>query len=216
MIGIIGAMDIEVEGLIPLIDITKKEIVSGITFYIGKNAVLAKSGIGKVFAGICAQTMILKYNVEAIINVGVAGSLDKSLKIGDIVLASDVVQHDMDTSCLGDPVGLISGINKIYFETSKKLNDKLSDDAIIIGRIASGDKFLNSSAAKQQIVDNFRAIACEMEGAAIGQVCYINNIPFAVLRSISDSANEGSVMDYFEFSKHAAARHTEIIKRFLD
>jgi adenosylhomocysteine nucleosidase len=155
MIGIIGAMDIEIEGIIPLINISKKEVLSGVTFYIGRNVVLAKSGVGKVFAGICAQTMILKYNVEVIINVGVAGSLDSSLKIGDVVLASDVVQHDMDTSCLGDPIGLISGINKIYFETSKELNDKLSDDSTIIGRIASGDKFLNNSVARQQIVDNF-------------------------------------------------------------
>ena len=125
MIGIIGAMDIEVESIKSLLTDTKTEAISGVNFVLGKyenvDVVVAKCGVGKVFAALCAEAMILKYNPQMIINVGVAGCLDKNLKIGDIVIADSVVQHDMDTSPLGDPVGMLSDINIIKIPTSEKL-----------------------------------------------------------------------------------------------
>ena len=133
MIGIIGAMQIEVEAISSMLTDTKCETLSGIDFYIGKlcgkDVVVAKCGVGKVFAAICAQTMILHYNASVIINTGVAGSLDKRIGIKDLAVSTACVEHDMDTSPIGDPVGLISGINIIEIPTDKELCQKVLDAA---------------------------------------------------------------------------------------
>ena len=223
-IGIIGAMDIEVNGIVASMSDTTIEEISGIKYYsgtlFGKSVVVAKCGIGKVFAAICSQTMILKYKPCVIINTGVAGSLSKELNILDVTVASKVVQHDMDTSAIGDPKGLISGINVIYFETDSKVTDKLEESAILsgcntkVGIIASGDKFMSITAEKEAIKDEFKAIACEMEGASIGHVCFVNNTPFGVIRAISDS--EGAEMDYMTFAEKAAENSIKITKKFVE
>lgn len=224
-IGIIAAMDSEIAAIKDAMLDKTVETVSGIEFVKGilqgKNAVVAKCGIGKVFAAVCAQTMILKYAPELVLNTGVGGTLTDKLNIGDIAVAADVVQHDMDTSPLGDPVGLVSGINVVYFPADEVAVKLISDSARELGinsekgTVASGDQFIASREQKERIKSSFNAIACEMEGAAIGHVCYINKVPFAVIRAISDSADDSSHMDYGEFLKLAAERSFNVVMKFI-
>lgn len=225
MIGIIAAMDVEMKSLRSYMDNTETEVISGIRFVRGtlegKDVVTAVCGIGKVFAALCAQTMILHYQPQAIINTGVAGTLTDALTIGSIAVSSAVVQHDMDTSPLGDPVGLISGINKVELPADRLLTGQLSACAKVMGIktatgvIASGDQFVASAERKAFIVEHFKAIACEMEGAAVGQVCYVNKVPFCVLRAISDSADGSSHMDYPTFVQMAAEQSVALLRRFM-
>lgn len=224
LIGIIGAMDIEVDGIVASMKNTTIKEISGIKFVKGtlnnKDVVVAKCGIGKVFAAICAQTMILEYKPSVIINSGVAGSLSTDLKILDVAIAKKVVQHDMDTSAIGDPKGLISGINVIYIDTDEEIVNTLKNACnsvkcgTMLGTIASGDKFIAEKSDKEFIKNEFGAIACEMEGASIGQVCYVNGIPFGIIRAISDG--EGAQMDYASFAKLAAKQSIEIVKKFIE
>lgn len=225
MIGIIAAMDVEMKSLRSYMENTETEVISGIRFVRGtlegKDVVTAVCGIGKVFAALCAQTMILHYQPRCIINTGVAGTLTDALTIGSIAVSSAVVQHDMDTSPLGDPVGLISGINKVELPADRLLTGQLSACAKVMGIktatgvIASGDQFVASAERKAFIVEHFKAIACEMEGAAVGQVCYVNKIPFCVLRAISDSADGSSHMDYPTFVQMAAEQSVALMRRFM-
>lgn len=219
-IGIIGAMEPEVEALIAALDNAVSETVSGVTFHTGriagKTVAIARCGIGKVFAALCAQTMIIKYSPELIVNTGVGGGLAAGLSTGDIVVARDLCQHDMDTSAIGDPVGLVSGINVIYFESDKRAADILLGAAESLGlraysgRIASGDKFIASACDKARIISTFSADACEMEGCAVAQVAFVNRIPFAVVRAISDSADGEATMDYPTFLPIAARNSTNL------
>ena len=225
MIGIICAMKIEAEAIIASLSDTRTETVSGITFTVGKRhgreIVVAICGIGKVFAAICTEAMILKFSPTLIINSGVAGTLTDKLSIGDIAIAKSLVQHDMDTSALGDPVGLVSGINKIYFDadaTAVSAFEKACAAAganAVTGTIASGDQFMSDTAKKNVIRDTFDAVACEMEGAAVAHVAFVNGVPFAVLRAISDSASGDAQMEYPKFVAMAAERSHKIIDAFL-
>lgn len=225
-IGIIGAMDVEVEELIGSMENIKKEDVSSTVYYEGtlqgKNVVVAKCGVGKVHAAVCAQTMILKYKPDLIINTGVAGSLNSGLDIADLVISDNVVQHDMDTSGLGDPIGLISGMNLINIPCSKSLVEKIESSAktiegtnVFVGTIASGDQFICSQDKKDYIVKHFHALCAEMEGAAIGHVCYLNNTDFCIVRAISDKADGSAHMDFPTFAKIAAKKSTQLINTFL-
>lgn len=224
MIGIIGAMSVEMEKLISLTENKEEATVGSIRFtkgvLFGTEAVLATCGIGKVFAGICAQTMILTYHPELIINVGVGGTLTDRLSVTDIAIADSLVQHDMDTSPLGDPVGLISGINIVEIPCDDVLSALLQTAAESLnirtarGVIASGDQFIASAAQKERITGAFGAIACEMEGAAIGQVCYVNRVPVAVVRAISDSADGSANLSYGEFTKVAAENSARVLAAF--
>ena len=225
MIGIIAAMDVEMNSLRSFMENTETEVISGIRFVRGtlegKDVVTAVCGIGKVFAALCAQTMILHYQPQSIINTGVAGTLTDALTIGSVAVSSAVVQHDMDTSPLGDPVGLISGINKVELPADRLLCGQISACAKVMGIktatgvIASGDQFVASAERKAFIVEHFHAIACEMEGAAVGQVCTVNRVPFCVLRAISDSADGSSHMDYPAFVKMAAEQSVSLLRRFM-
>ncbi|MBR4874744.1 MAG: 5'-methylthioadenosine/adenosylhomocysteine nucleosidase [Clostridia bacterium] len=225
MIGIIGAMGVEIETLKQNTQNKETTIISGIEFtkgtILGKDVVLAVCGVGKVFAAICAQTMILKFAPDIIINTGVAGTLSEKLSIGDIAVSKDVVQHDMDTCALGDPPGLISGINMIKFPADEKavriLTECVKEEKInyLVGTIASGDKFLASQEEKKRITDTFDAIAGEMEGASIGHTCYVNKTPFLVLRAISDKADGSGAENYFEFLKQAAETAAEVMEKFI-
>ncbi len=227
MIGIIGAMDIEVENLKAQIENKETKIISGIEFVSGKifnkEIVVAKCGIGKVFAAICTEAMILNFKPGYIINTGVGGTLTEKLSIGDIAISQALCQHDMDTSPIGDPKGLLSGINIINIPADEKLIE-LAQEVIKerninfkTGIIASGDQFIANKFQKDFIVSEFSAIACEMEGASVAHVCYVNNVKFLVLRAISDSADNSSHMDYPTFLKMAAENSTkvtlELIKR---
>ena len=225
MIGIIAAMVPEIEKVKAAMTDKDTRTVSGIEFVsgklYGKDAVVAKCGIGKVFAALCTQTMILTYAPEYIINIGVGGTLTDRLSIGDIAISSDVVQHDMDTSPLGDPVGLVSGINIVHFPADERISAGLASAADklginrLIGTVASGDQFIASKERKEFIRTSFGAVSCEMEGAAVGHVCYVNSVPFAVLRAISDSADDSSHMDYGEFVLLAAERSFDVISEFI-
>lgn len=223
-IGIIGAMDVEMEMLLSKMKDPVCEILSGVRFYkgtlCGKDTVLAICGIGKCFAALCCEAMILRYAPEAIINIGVAGTLTEQLSIGDLAIGSSAVCHDMDTSPLGDPVGLISGINMVNIPLSEELAEQfckiIREQGIhgVKGVIASGDQFVCDQQKKQWIASSFDAIACEMEGQAIAQVCYVNGVPCAILRSISDGA-DGKAMDYFAFKQLAAEHSGKIILSYL-
>ncbi len=219
-IGIIGAMQPEVEAIIAALSDCESETVSGITFHTGviegKRVAVARCGIGKVFAALCAEIMILKYSPELIVNTGVGGALASGLTTGDIVIAHSLCQHDMDTSAIGDPKGLVSGINVIYFESDSRACEILLGAAkdlglnARLGRIASGDKFIASKEDKLRIVADFSADACEMEGCAVAQTAYVNGIPFAVVRAISDSADGEATMDYPTFLPLAARNSTNL------
>ena len=226
MIGIIGAMDVEVENLKAKIENKKIESFSGIEFVsgkmFGKDVVVAKCGIGKVFASICAEAMILKYEPDYIINTGVAGTLTCELSIGDVAISENLCQHDMDTSPIGDPKGLLSGINIINIPADEYLVN-LAETVIKEqninckkGIIASGDQFIASKEQKDFIVSEFNAIACEMEGASIGHVCYVNKVKFLVLRAISDSADNSSHMDYPTFLKMASENSTKVTMGLIE
>ena len=221
-IGIIGAMQIEIEGLKQAMTDITEETVSGVTFTCGKlegvDVVCAVCGVGKVFAAIAAEAMILRYNVRALLNTGVAGGLADGLVVGDVVLADAVVQHDMDTSPLGDPVGLLSGINVVRIATDKDMLSALRAATEAeglcyrVGTVATGDQFIASDAQKARIKALFDAAACEMEGGSIGHVAYVNGVPFAVLRAISDG---GDGMEFSEFVTLAAARSVAVTKEFV-
>ena len=225
-IVIIGAMEPEVEGLISEMSDKTVEIISGIAVNLGKigkkQVAVAKCGIGKVFAALCAEALIIKYSPSLIVNTGVGGALAKDLKTGDIVIAESLCQHDMDTSAIGDPVGLVSGINKIYFDADKRASQILLEAAKSLGltaregRIASGDKFIASADDRTRITKGFSADVCEMEGCAIAQVAFVNNIPFAVVRAISDSADGEATMDYPTFLPIAAANSQKMTMALIE
>lgn len=224
-IGIIGAMKIEVEKLCDMAENVKKEKIGGIEFcrgtLRGHDVVIAVCGVGKVFAAMCAQTMILHYAPDMIINTGVAGALANELRVGDVAVAENVVQHDMDTSPIGDPVGLISGINIVQIPADEKIFTALKKTALDLGMtclggtIASGDQFIADKEKKSYIKKTFSAIACEMEGAAIGQVCFVNGTPFGILRSISDNGDESAGMSYDKFIGVAVDNSVKILTEFL-
>ena len=226
MIGIIGAMQSEVELIVSSLENKECREISGIEFFSGRlsgrKAVVARCGIGKVFAAICAQTMILHYGVEMIINTGVGGAISDKLDIGDIAVSDFVVQHDMDTSALGDPVGLISGINVVKIAASDRIVKAVCDTAdalgikCAVGTVASGDQFVSSKEKKTFIEQSFGAIVCEMEGAAIGQVCYVNDTPFCVLRAVSDKADGSSGMDYMTFVGMAAEKNARLLMSVIE
>ena len=173
-----------------------------------------------MFAAICTEAMILTYHVDMIVNIGVAGTLCKELGVMDVAVADRVVQHDMNTSALGDPVGLLSGLNEIFLPADenmrKLLCECLLDKGIHykVGTIATGDLFLHKPEQKEKLNQRFEAIAGEMEGGSIGHVCYVNQVPFAVLRSISDG--EGGAMDYATFAEKAALRAIEVVIAFIN
>lgn len=217
MIGIIGAMDIEIEHINAVMEEKEEFTVSGALYtrgrLDGKDVVTAVCGIGKVFAAMCAQTMIVKFGADTVINTGVAGGLTDKTDILDTVVATALVQHDMDTTYFGDPRGLISGINVVEFPCDKALAEKITANVegnCVRGIVASGDCFVADNSKKKEISETFNAVACEMEGAAIAQVCYVNKIPFCVLRTISDGAN-GEEMSYEKFRVVAAEKAANII-----
>ena len=225
MIGIIGAMASEVDGLKEIMENKIIDIISGVEFCCGsiggKNIVVAQAGVGKVNAAVTAQTMILKYNTKAIINIGVAGGIEPTLNIGDIVIADRTVEHDMDTTAVGDAPGFITGIDRVYMDCDKEISElmyQVSEDMgihTIYGVVASGDIFVSEDSVRNKIANIFNGAAAEMEGGAIGHVCTMNNVPFAVLRAMSDCANNDSVVDFPAFAQKAAKTSIEIITEFL-
>ena len=225
-IGIIGAMEVEVNTLIEATDV--KEIRQiGDTFYYsgtmnGRNVVIAQCGMGKVHAGICAQMMITEFDAKYVINTGTAGALDAGLDIGDLVISTDAVQHDFDVTTLppGYERGEIPYTGKYSFEADSGLMQLAVRAAaecapevnMMQGRICSGDQFINSIAQKDEIIANFGGLCCEMEGGAIAQVCYLNDVPFVIIRAMADKADGTLPPDYSEFERQAALRSASIVQ----
>lgn len=227
MLGIIGAMEVEVKELREMMENPQAQTVAGMTFYQGtikgKEVVVVRSGIGKVNAGICSQILVDRYQVEGIINTGIAGSLRNEINIGDIVLATVAVQHDVDATGFGYPIGEIPQMGIKEFPADEKLralaeacSKKANPDIqVFCGRVASGDQFISSKEKKNWIQDNFDAYCTEMEGAAIAQAAYLNNIPYLVVRAISDKADDSANMDYSEFEAKAVENSVRLMAAMI-
>ncbi|MFA5562125.1 MAG: 5'-methylthioadenosine/adenosylhomocysteine nucleosidase [Eubacteriales bacterium] len=225
MTGIIGAMAVEVAEIIRRLEHPRTRTVARMDFTAGQLAgqavVVAVSGVGKVSAAMCAQVMISVYGVTRILNTGVAGGLSPRLRTGDVVLADALVQHDMDTTALGDPMGYLSGLGLVRLPVDPALLDALSAAArqlglpVQVGTIATGDSFVHTDRQRQHILTHFDALACEMEGGAVAQVCYSNSVPCAVVRVISDTADAGAASDYQQFVHQAAARSISLLTAYL-
>ncbi len=227
MIGIIGAMPEEVNGIKNFLSDAKSETISGIEFITGcaygKDIVVAQCGVGKVNAAICTEAMILKYSPECIVNTGIAGCLTAELDICDIAIADKTVQYDMDTTAFGDPLGFISGLNTVYLESNCKIVEKLTnaaktlkDTKLKTGTTATGDIFVYSAELRKKITDNFNAIANDMEGASIAHVCRANRTDFGIIRVMSDNADNSLHMDYDKFKLIACDKSVELIKKFIE
>ena len=227
ILGIIGAMSEELEILLKDMDIETIEEKARMKFHKGKlwghNVVAVVSGIGKVNAAVCTQILASEYNVSSVINVGVAGGIGKDIYPGDVVIAENLVQYDMDTTAFGDPMGQIPRMDTFDFkcddklvETAKAACAEASSFKTFSGRIVSGDMFVASVEKIQWLEKEFGASACEMEGASIAHVCYLNNIPFVIIRSISDNANNGAHMDFEKFTPIGVKNSTFILKSMLE
>jgi len=216
--GIIGAMDVEVASIKEKMNIKETRNIAGQDYCdgsIGDNeVVVVKCGVGKVRAGLAVQVLKSIFNVDAIINTGVAGSLNNDINIGDIVVSTDAVYHDVDATNFGYQLGEVPQMGKCFFEADAKLRDyakdaiknSASDINYFDGRIASGDQFICTKDKKEWIKDTFKADCCEMEGCAIAQASYVNGLPFVILRAISDKADE-SVSESYDVFEGKAAKH---------
>lgn len=222
-IGIIGAMDEEVSRLKENMQVEKIEKKAGMEFFAGvlgnKDVVVVRSGIGKVNAGICTQILVDDFQVDGVINTGIAGSLKNEINIGDIVLSKDSLQHDMDATGFGYEPGVIPRMEQSVFaadETlirlAQKVNEEVNPDiASFVGRVVSGDQFISDNGKKEFLVSKFQGYCTEMEGAAIAQVCYLNEIPFLIIRAISDKADHSATMDYSEFEAKAIEHTVRLV-----
>lgn len=226
-IGIIGAMDEELEVLLADMTNKKEEKKNNLTFYEGdvwgQHVVAVVSGVGKVNAASCAQILASEYKVDSLINIGVAGGVSKDIYPGDVVIGDTYVQHDVDTSVFGEAIGQISRMDTFDFKAdetllklAKEAADSVTDVKSYVGRIVSGDQFIADSEKVKWLDSEFNALAVEMEGAAIAQVAYLNSIPFVIIRSISDNANNGATMDYKEFIPIGVKHSTSILKAMFE
>ncbi|MEE0913108.1 MAG: 5'-methylthioadenosine/adenosylhomocysteine nucleosidase [Ruminococcus sp.] len=228
MTGIICAMKIEADGIIALCENTSTETVAGMTFtkgtLNGKEIVVVICGVGKVNASMCTLALIEKYNPDIVVNSGVAGALSPIVSIGDIVVGTKAVEHDMNTTALGDKQGEVSFPDGkvMFFECDKQASTLLSsvckkipDTKVAQGIIASGDIFVSERKSRLRINDKFGALACEMEGAAIGHVCHCCKVPFAIIRAISDDLDENKGMDFVKFCELASKKTVEAVSNFV-
>ena len=223
-IGIIFAMKEEIDALLELVDKTNEYKIFDLTFYecIYENikCILVESGIGKVNSSRCTQILIDNMDVDYIFNVGVAGSISNSVDIGDIVIGEKLVQHDFDITAFNHEKGYIPNVGKyincdeylIRLAESVKTNTKLHK-----GIIASGDIFVTETKMSEKIKDKFNALCVEMEGASIAQVCYLCNIPYLVIRSISDSpnVNDNNKLTYEEFLEKSSKLVSNYLKDII-
>ena len=224
-IGVIGALEVELTLLKAKLDIISSRNIAGMEFYLarnsGKTVVVSRSRVGKVNAAMCAQIMIDIYGVDLIINTGVAGAISYTLEIGDIVISHDVVQHDFDTTGVGDEPYTNPSIPKSFFPAGKTLVElaERSCEKVLplgncahIGRIATGDQFIMDKKHKEKILKDLGALCVEMEGGAIAQVCYLNGIDFVILRAISDKADDEAGVSFEKFAREAADRCASIVE----
>lgn len=228
MIGIIGAMEEEVSQLVNKMTNIEKTEIAGMIFNKGlinnKELVVVKSGIGKVNAAMCTQILATYFKVDTVINTGVAGSLRNEINIGDVVVSIDALQHDMDATGFGYKPGVIPRMKTSIFEADKKLIDAaeaackkaVPEIGVYRGRVVSGDQFITDKAVKERLIDLFDGSCTEMEGAAIAQAAYLNNIPFLIIRAISDKADDSATMDYGEFERKAIDNSVAMLCEMLE
>ena len=226
-IGIIGAMDLEVEALKGKMVIRRRVEKASMEFLEGKlnntEVVIVRSGIGKVNAAICAQILCDCFKVTHIINTGVAGSLKNEINIGDIVVSLDALHHDVDVRVFGYPLGEVPQMGCLAFPSDDRLvqlavsccKEVNPDIEVYQGRVVSGDQFISDKEVKNRIIENFQGFCVEMEGASIAQAAYLNHVPFVIIRAISDKADDSAEMDFPLFEKEAAARSAALVEHML-
>ena len=223
-VGIIGAMEEEVNSLKEAITDKKTSTIAGMEFCEGKlenrDVVVVQCGMGKVNAGICAATLINQLGCKQIINTGVAGSLENEINIGDIVVSVDACQHDFTVEAIGFKKGEIPYTGLSAFPADEAMRKEAVEAAHVVandvkvfeGRVCSGDQFISSKEQKETIKSGFGGLCCEMEGGAIAQACYLNNTPFVIIRAISDKADESEEVNYEAFKKEAAEHCASIVR----
>ena len=226
-IGIIGAMEVEIASLKSAMKVSRMLKKAQMEFLEGElegcQAVVVRSGIGKVNAAVCTQILVDEFGVDGVINTGIAGSLKAEINIGDIVLSTDVLHHDMDATGFGYPLGQIPQMDAFSFqadEQMRKLAKEVCEEVnpeirVFEGRVVSGDHFISSREVKDKIKENFDGCCTEMEGAAIAQTAYLNQIPFVIIRAISDKADDSATMDYPTFEKQAVEHSVRLTRGFL-
>lgn len=223
MLGIIGAMEIEVNRIKEQMEDVSVTDKAGMSFFEGKwngnDVVVVRSGIGKVNAAVCAQILVDTFHADAIINTGIAGSLKDEINIGDIVLSTDAIQHDMDAQGFGYAPGVIPQMEVSDFQADEKLIELAKkccaevcpDIQVFTGRVVSGDQFISDKKKKEWLSSQFEGLCAEMEGAAIAQAAYLNHVPFLIIRAISDKADDSATMDYPEFEAMAAENSVKLL-----
>ena len=228
-IGIIGAMELEVEELKSRLENIKITRKAGMDFHEGilngAQVVIVRCGIGKVNAALCVQILADLFQVTHIINTGVAGSLNAKLDIGDILISRDAIHHDMDVSPLGYAPGIVPQMAESIFKADDRLvqlaldtcKEVNPDIGVMVGRVVSGDQFIAKKEVKDRLISTFQGDCAEMEGAAIAHGSYLNELPFVIIRAISDKADDSAEMDYPTFekgaAKHCALLVEELVKR---
>ncbi len=227
-IGIIGAMEVEVEKLKADMKIERTTKKAGMEFcegeLKGKSVVVVRSGIGKVNAAVCTQILCDVFEVDTVINTGIAGSLNAQIDIGDVVISTDVLHHDMDATGFGYPLGQIPQMDAFSFaadeklaETAKAVCERVNPEIRVFrGRVVSGDQFISDKAVKTRIEENFQGFCTEMEGAAIAQASWLNEVPFVIIRAISDKADDSATMDYPTFEKKAVEHSVKLIEGLME
>lgn len=227
IIGIIGAMEEEVALLKQDMDVQETVEAASMSFCKGKlcgrDVVVVRSGIGKVNAGVCAQILVDRFGVNVLINTGIAGSLDAAIDIGDMVISTDLVEHDVDATGFGYPVGQIPRMETFSFPADKALVEKAKaaneeanpDIHTFTGRIVSGDQFVSSSEVKEHLVHTFHGMCTEMEGAAIAHAAYLNQISCVIIRAISDKADNSATEDYPTFERKAIEHSVRLVRNLL-
>ena len=222
-IGVIGAMEEEVSSLIKEMKETDEKVIAGMHFFRGRlwdqEAVVVKSGVGKVNMAICTQILVNVYEVDMLINTGVAGGLYKDIHVGDIVISSDALQHDFDVSGLGYARSVIPDMETSVFQADPEMVEMAKEACEIVnpeiqcfvGRVVSGDQFISDGAVKKTLVDQFNGYCAEMEGAAMAQAAYLNKVPFVVIRAISDNADGSASMDYRTFEEQAIIHTVKLL-----
>lgn len=226
-VGIIGAMELEVEELQGKMQVTRREKKASMEFLEGTlngtDVVIVRSGIGKVNAALCTQILCDIFEVTHIINTGVAGSLKNEINIGDIVVSTDALHHDVDVRVFGYPLGEVPQMGCLAFQADEMLTglavecckEVNTDISVYSGRIVSGDQFISDKQVKEHIISNFGGFCVEMEGASIAHAAYLNHVPFVIIRAISDKADDSAEMDYPTFEKAAAAHSAALVEHML-
>ena len=222
-IGIIFAMKEELDELLKVIRLEKEYQIFDLAFYEciyrGTTCILVESGIGKVNAAVASSILADSFKVRAIINTGIAGSLDADIDIGDIVLATDALEHDMDVTGLGYERGVVPDQDISIYKADDKLRkaakevcEKVNPDIKVFeGRVISGDQFISRKDVKDDLVNTFSGMCTEMEGAAIAHTAWLYNIPYLIIRSISDKADDSADMDYPSFQKKAIEHSVKLV-----